>query len=252
MFVEAGGRMNLRHLQENASLRDRLAAEYVLGTLKGGARRRFEHWLHADTSVARAVAEWQARLHPMAEFTPAVRPPQRVWNAIESMLGLAEARTQVAVNRPARTSWFDSLAFWRNLGLGAAALAAVLVAVLLTRQPLIAPAPAVYVATLTDDKAQPVLFVSGSPSRRELTVRIVTRQDIAANKSLELWAVPKSGSPQSLGLVAANATVTLKFPDNVTPESTPLLAVSLEPKGGSPNRNAPSGPILFKGNWVKI
>lgn len=242
--------MNLRHLQQNASLRDKLASEYALGTLKGGARRRFERWLHADAGIARAVAEWQARLHPMAEFAPPVQPPRQVWLAIENTLGLAEARKPV--KRPAPTGWFDSLAFWRNLGLVAAALATVLVAVLLSREPAVAPLPATYVATLTDDKAQPILIVSGSPSRRELTVRIIARQDIAADKSLELWAVPKSGSPQSLGLVAANRTVTLTLPENITPESTPLMAVSLEPSGGSPNRNAPSGPILFKGNWVRI
>jgi anti-sigma-K factor RskA len=32
----------------------------------------------------------------------------------------------------------------------------------------------------------------------------------------------------------------------------PVLAVSLEPKGGSPNPRAPSGPILYKGGWVRI
>jgi len=31
-----------------------------------------------------------------------------------------------------------------------------------------------------------------------------------------------------------------------------LLAVTLEPKGGSPNPNGPTGPVLYKGNWVKI
>ena len=32
----------------------------------------------------------------------------------------------------------------------------------------------------------------------------------------------------------------------------PLLAVTLEPKGGSPNPNGPTGPIVFKGAWVQI
>jgi anti-sigma-K factor RskA len=252
MFVEAGGRMNLRHLQDNTSLRDKLAAEYVLGTLKGGARRRFERWMHADAGIARAVAEWQARLQPMAEFAHQVQPPQRVWSAIEITLGLGMVRSAAKQPRPVWDDWFSSVAFWRNLGLGTAALATVLVAILVLREPAVTPLPATYVATLTDDKSQPVLVVSGSPAKRELTVRIVASQHIAADKSLELWAVPKTGAPQSLGLVAASQTVTLRLPENVTPETVPLLAVSLEPKGGSPNRNAPSGPILFKGSWVRI
>ena len=32
----------------------------------------------------------------------------------------------------------------------------------------------------------------------------------------------------------------------------PLLAVTLEPKGGSPKADGPTGPIVFKGAWVKI
>ena len=31
-----------------------------------------------------------------------------------------------------------------------------------------------------------------------------------------------------------------------------LLAVTLEPKGGSPNPNGPTGPILYKGRWVRV
>jgi len=245
--------VNLRHLQDNAPLRDRLAAEYVLGTLKGGARRRFERWLHADAGVARAVAEWQARLYPMAEFAAPAPPPRHVWEAIEAELGL---RAREPAGLPSRQTawprWLDSIAFWRGLGLGAAVLATALAAVLVLREPAVAPLPATYVATLTDDQARPVLVVSGTPARNELTVRIVTPQDVGADKSLELWAVPKEGSPRSLGLVAADRAVVLRLPGNVTPEATPVLAVSLEPKGGSPNRNAPSGPILFKGSWLRI
>jgi anti-sigma-K factor RskA len=32
----------------------------------------------------------------------------------------------------------------------------------------------------------------------------------------------------------------------------PLLAVTLEPKGGSQDPKGPTGPILFKGAWVRI
>ncbi|HEY5801877.1 MAG TPA: anti-sigma factor, partial [Burkholderiaceae bacterium] len=109
-----------------------------------------------------------------------------------------------------------------------------------------------YVATLADDKAQTAYVISGNAKQRTLTVRIVTAQQIGADKSLELWAIPKTGAPRSLGLVAANSTVTLALPADVTPDTVSALAVSLEPKGGSPNPNAPTGPVILKGAWVSV
>jgi anti-sigma-K factor RskA len=53
-------------------------------------------------------------------------------------------------------------------------------------------------------------------------------------------------------LIASDGSITLPLPEGTTPESIPLLAVTLEPKGGSPNPNGPSGPIVFKGAWLNI
>jgi len=236
--------MNLQQIRNNAALREKLASEYVLGTLRGGARRRFEGWLEEDAALRRTVAEWQDRLTPMAEFAPVARPSPQVWQAIESELKL----------KPRRSFWMglrEDLAFWRGLGMASTAAAAVLATVLLTRLPTPEAPIADYVAMLADDKAQPVMLITGDARRRELTVRVLAPPPVAPDKSLELWAVPKEGAPRSLGLVAADGTVTLPLAENATPESAPVLAISLEPKGGSPNRNAPTGPILYKGAWLK-
>lgn len=243
--------MNLQQIRHNDTLREKLASEYVLGTLRGGARRRFESWLRDDAALQRSVAEWQERLNPMAEFAKPVAPSPQVWQAIEKQLDLRSVR----INQSRKSFWLglrEDLAFWRGLGMASTALAAILVTVLLTRLPEPGVAPASYVATLSDDKAQPVMVITGDTKRRQLTVKVVTQQQVAADKSLELWAVPKEGAPRSLGLVAANGTVTLPLPENATPESVPVLAISLEPKGGSPNPNAPSGPVIYKGAWLQI
>lgn len=239
--------MNLQQIRHNHSLQEKLASEYVLGTLRGGARRRFETWLREDATLRRAVAEWQNRLHPMAEFAPAAEPSPQVWQAIEQRLALKPAGR--------RAFWHglrEDLKFWRGLGMTSTALAAILVSVLLTRQPEpTAPFPA-YVATLTDDKAQPVMVITGDTRRRLLTVRVIARQPVAADKSLELWALPREGAPRSLGLVAADGSATLPLPENANPQSVPALAISLEPQGGSPNPAGPTGPVLFKGAWLEI
>lgn len=187
----------------------------------------------------------------MAEFAPAAQPSPQVWRAIAAKLHLQNSR---AGQRGFWRSLRENLSFWRNLGMASTALAAILVAVLITKQ--LEPAAPVtsYVAMLADDKAQPIALVTGDAKHRRLTVKLVMQQHIAADKSLELWAVPKPGEgpPRSLGLVAGNGVITLPLPDNATPQSIPLLAVTLEPKGGSPDPNGPTGPIVFKGAWLRI
>ena len=49
-----------------------------------------------------------------------------------------------------------------------------------------------------------------------------------------------------------DGSLRLPMPANMTPQTIPLLAISLEPKGGSTNPNGPSGPILFKGAWLQL
>jgi anti-sigma-K factor RskA len=72
-----------------------------------------------------------------------------------------------------------------------------------------------------------------------------------AGKSLELWAVPRQGGPKSLGLLdAEQATLTLAGSADRTLGEVPLLAVSLEPRGGS-RTGAPTGPVLYSGPCVK-
>lgn len=234
------------NIGRNERLLEMLAAQYVLGTLRGPARRRFETLLQRDPAIRRAVAEWQDRLLPLAGFAPAVTPPTQVWQAIEERLNLQRS----AAGRSFWSRLREDLGFWRGLGMASTALATILVAVLLAQQP--APPTASYVAMLTDDKAQAIALVTGDPARHRLTVKVVARQTVAADKSLELWAVPKAGAPRSLGLLAADGSITLTLPEGTSPQSIPLLAVTLEPKGGSPDPKGPTGPIVFKGAWVQI
>lgn len=239
------------NIGSNERMLDRLASEYVLGTLKGGARRRYETWLRHDPLVRRATADWQNRLHPMAEFSTTVLPPPQLWQAIAGRLNLMD----IDVRKRKLSFWRglrDDLGFWRGLGLTSSTLAAIMIAVLATRVPApVAPVTS-YVAMLADDKSQPAAVITGDARRHRLMVRLVRPQAIGADKSLELWAVPTAGNPRSLGLIASSGSVELPLPADVTPQTISLLAISLEPKGGSPNPNSPSGPVVLKGAFVGL
>ena len=233
--------MNIRN---NIVLRQKLAAEYVLGTLKGGARRRFEGWMHQDADLRNITAQWQQRLAPMAEFAGAVQPPTSVWRGVERRLGL----------KPASSGWQfwrnENLAFWRSLGMLSTGLAAMLMVFVLSNRPFDAPTIS-YVATLTDEKAQTAMLLTADSGNHALDVRLISSAQVAADKSLQLWAVPTSGKPRSLGvLVDQRGRFTLAA--NAISSDVAVLAVTLEPKGGSPDPNGPTGPILYKGHWIRL
>ena len=231
--------MNIRG---NDVLRQKLASEYVLGTLKGGARRRFEGWLYNDADLRNITAEWRQRLEPMAEFATPVAPPRRVWQQIEQRLHLSP--------QGGWSLWRDSLSFWRSLGLASSAIAALLVIVMSTQ--LMNTPQISHVATLMDEKSQTAMLLTADSRHDTLEVRMVGNAPVPTDKELELWAVPKSGNPRSLGLLADKGSVKLALSSRAIGNDVALLAVTLEPRGGSPDPNGPTGPILYKGNWVRL
>jgi len=226
-----------------AELAERLAADYVTGTLRGPARRRFEALLPAHPRLRDAVRRWQQRLMPLTAAIPPQRPSPAVWQRIEARIGGAPA----AAAR--RAGWWARLDFWRGLT-ALATVAAISLAVLLASPPP-AQAPIVVVlnaappAGAPEGTVTPASFVASiSGDGRAVVTRPIVNVSLEANRALELWSVPAAGAPRSLGLIsAAGATVVRR--DKVL-DGTAALAVSLEPPGGSPT-GAPTGPILFVG-----
>jgi anti-sigma-K factor RskA len=222
-------------LKLNDDLRQKLAAEYALGTLRGSARERLERWMREDPDLAREVRAWETRLAPMAEAVAPVEPPARVWRGVQRRLDL-----------PKRFS------FWKDLALVAAGAAAALVAVALLL-PVQRGAPASYVAVLNDPKsARPVLIATAERSDNVLRLNVLEPRIHVSEHSLELWALPQGGKPWSLGLVSAQERSSLKLPARADQSlgDVPALAISVEPHGGSPTRQ-PTGPVLYTGPCVK-
>lgn len=221
----------------SADLAHALAAEYVLGTLRGRARRRFEAIAAADAAVASILRRWEAGLTPLAEGIPAIEPPSRVWKAIE-------ARLDAAASRPAAP--LAGNGFWRALGMVSAGLAAVLLIAFLG----FAPRPAgeaLFVAVVTAPDSSPHMVISMHEPDL-LRVRTVKAWTGAEGHSLELWVLPRAGAPRSLGLVSnvPGDTLIRISPGDPRVRDASALAVSLEPKGGSPTR-LPTGPVLGSG-----
>lgn len=235
------------------ALRDKLAAEYVLGTLRGRARARLRRMLRYDPSLRRAVEAWEERLLPMALGLPDATPPPAVWKKIQDRIAGPAPATP---SRPARRGFWESLTLWR----GAAALASVaalVLAVLLVQTP--APRmPAMMTVVMMDKEANPRITVSwpaaGSGLRRQLSVRVIGHAEMAPDTAWELWCLPGGGRPPlSLGLITTDVDQALQPPKAVWPEldAATGMAMSIEPKGGSPT-GLPTGPVLYSGPRVEI
>lgn len=220
-----------------APLADRLAAEYVLGTLRAGARRRFDTLLPAHPLLRGAVQDWQARLAPLADSVPAVEPSAQLWQRIEQRLFGSERQDSVP--------WWRRLGLWQGLAT-TATVAAIGLGVLLNQPQPVQP-PIVIVLNANPDAAGvvPARFVASvTPDGRALVLRPVDAVALDASRALELWAVPGQGAPRSLGLVRPDQATTVLRTQLL--DNTAAFAVSLEPAGGSPT-GAPTGPIVSLG-----
>ena len=111
---------------DNRELVDRLASEYVLGTLRGPARRRFERWRATTPEVEERCRYWEEHLMHLAKGLKSVRPPAHIWPAICQRLQLtspqrpdASTRTRLRTLALAASvllvAGLAGLLYWRSL-----------------------------------------------------------------------------------------------------------------------------------------
>ena len=257
------------NILNNPSLIEQLAASYALGTLRGGARRRFEGLARDNAGVRAAALIWQSRLGSVAELQARAAPSPAVWTRIEN---LVNAEKQAQAMRAARAAaeasdaqsrgWWSSLGLWRGASLaGVAAAVLAVVTGLNTNGQLIgqvqdlsarlSATPEIqYVAVLNDDKSAASMLVTFDPKNNRLLLKRVGGFEAQADKSLQLWALPAGGGPKSLGVLGNEPVIRLTAAGNDVRE-IPTLAISLEPLGGAPAGSGPTGPVLLKGALIE-
>jgi anti-sigma-K factor RskA len=220
------------------------AAEYVLGVLGPEQRRAAERRLGRDAAFAREVAYWERRLGVLAESVPDVAPPQDGWARIEAALGREPGAR--------RTSVWQSLSFWRGLAMGTSALAAACLAALIYVG-TVAPPGAPLVAKLDAEGGQTGFVAAVSSGGGNLTIVPAALLTAQEQKTLELWLIPAGEKPHSLGLIDPSRPVTINVPKDLLSKvnSEAVLAVSLEPPGGSPT-GQPTGPVIANGKLAAL
>ncbi|RYF30616.1 MAG: RNA polymerase subunit sigma-70 [Comamonadaceae bacterium] len=247
------------NISAHPELLELLAAGHALGTLKGGARRRFEAIARDHAPVRAAALVWQSRLASMTELQKPVVPDTAVWTRIRNQIGVEQseqalqrqrAAAQQAAEKP-QAGWLRSLALWRG-ATAAGAMATVLAVVVgVGLKNELDHAPSVqYVAVLQNDKAAASMLVTFDPKNKQLVLQKVGGYQTASEKSLQLWALPPGGAPRSLGVLGDAPALKLAASESQI-RAVPALAISLEPKGGVPSAGGPTGPVLFHGPLIE-
>lgn len=235
-----------------------LAAELSLGLLEEGDRASARARQEREPAFGRMVAEWDERFAPFLDEIAPVMPDAGLWDRIWSRLDARENVAPIPHARQPRTS------FWRAYSAAITAIAAaLLLAIGLDRTrdvpAALAPAPApvpaetrTFVASLAPEDGPTRLVVSYQSGTRSL---LVTPAGLSAadGRDYQLWLIPPSGTPRSLGLVdpAGPQRVPIAPPLLGSLGGDATLAMSVEPTGGSPT-GQPTGPVIASGPLRQI
>ncbi|TIQ96583.1 MAG: anti-sigma factor [Mesorhizobium sp.] len=242
------GKMTLA--EENGPERggdDLLAAEYVLGVLAADERQIASRRIDTEAGFARLVDAWEAHFAPMAAAYAAVEAPASVKPAIDRRL----FASSVAIPAAPSTGLLGSLAFWRGLAAAALAALAVFVALPLVNPPLPQPETRL-VASLAADNSNVKYLAVYDAARQEVGLSHVSGER-GAGKDFELWMIEGKTAPVSMGVIPAGQTARMAVTPAVQEKLAQgaVLAVSLEPAGGSPT-GQPTGPVVAAGDLKGI
>jgi anti-sigma-K factor RskA len=268
------------HLEEHLDL----CAGYALGSLDAPDRIRLEaHLADGCPACEAALVEFDAAVTLLAATAPAVPPPaalrERVLRGVRdeaprpaaTVTAIDAAASQPKAPRGTRWGWIAAAACLALSVWGWAQVARLRVA-LQTQEMRVAQlerdrsdleerlaAEQRWVGIVTSAKSRRAEFAAtpaGDPalhgrafvdpdSRR--AVIAFSNLHARAGHDYELWAI-RDGKPHSLGLVHpdANGAAQLQLVLDDAP-TVQALAVSVEPAGGAPTRDAPTGPVVLVG-----
>ena len=200
---------------------DMLAAEYVLGVLDLPERAAVEARLKRDPAFAARVVAWETRLEGLNDGYAEAPAPD--------LLPRIEARLFPTPSPPPARSlpllrWLSGMAFGAVL-------------VILTLATLGPPSmlPVVVLATADNRLAYEVASMGDS-----LRITRIAGVPAVAGQVHELWVIAPDAAPVSLGLLEEDPLI-VGYP---TPPAGWVMAVSIEPEGGSPT-GLPTGPVIL-------
>ena len=213
---------------------DMTAAELALGLLDGEERAAALRRVLADPDFAREVEQWRQRLAGLFDDYPEVAAPEAVVERLARPDAEAQPRGRSAFRWPVAAM---VTAF------------AAMIALFVVLQPasrVVGPPHHMMVASLMmSDKSAAV------PAMVDMTtgeMRIGETRMAPQGKTAQLWMIGGDGVPKPMGMLASAGPSRMMLPMEKRRglKAGIMLAVSIEPLGGSPT-GLPTGPVVASG-----
>jgi anti-sigma-K factor RskA len=229
-------------------LRRALSSQYALGTLRGAARRRLENLMAADPGLRAEARWWEQRLAVLAMRLKPIQPRDIVWLNLEHRVRTSPTVTPITA-QPARLRRWQQ---WAWLATAASVLLGVALYNTMQSPPAstqvvmqkVTPPP-MYVAMLQPEKKPASWMVMVHPEMGQMKVKVLNDYPMDGKHVAELW-VMHDGKPVSAGVMPHSGAMMMAWPKDVPFAEKMVVAVSMEPMGGSP-MPWPTGPVLATG-----
>lgn len=226
-----------------------LVAEYALDLLEGGERASVARRIAAEPALASELSLWRGRLSSLdAGFAPET-PPPATWGRIETRLfGASEQE------RGGWLGWWSSLPVLRGMVVAGHLLAVGAIGYIFVQPPRLDPAALAnqLVAAMSAEGSSTSFVALYNATTGTLRLTALSG-DAVPDHDFQLWAIQGDAAPVSLGLVTMAERQEMPMPDDMPDDmgAGTVFAVSLEPKGGSP-QPGPTGPIVAMGKAMPI
>lgn len=232
---------------QRQSLREALAAEYVLGTLQGRARLRFINLMERDLSLRLLVEEFAyqatALQSPMATRTP----PVSVWNSIQYRI-----KHQPQVESRRHSMW-DNLSFWRRLSTVATLVLAVFVTNTVNHALHSHQQQQVMMVVVNNDQKQPVWVIETPMDNKAGPMKVMTMQKVDMDKQMAcaMWLQWEDGHVEHIANLPDNPGVMkVSLPPMERKVSQAKVMVTMEPMDKVDDMDKPSDDhSLFADYW---
>lgn len=242
---------------DRQSLLDLIPA-YALGALDPDERAEVESFVSSDAEARRLLAEYQPVVESLVLTVPARRAPAHLGADLRQRLAAERATTPIPAPAARPVPAPVRRPVWLWPAAAAAAFVLVVGAVLLLNRPAPMTAEQMYeqIAALPDALRMPVdpgdgQAVEGelliSPDGKQAVIWVRDMPRLGDDQTFELWLVDEAG-PKSGGLIRIAEPDQMNFimlPLEKSADDYMGFGISIEPAGGSPKQDGPTGPRVF-------